>query len=64
MNHKIFSSPEEVESITKNSNKVLLIYENDVFDVTNFLHDHPGNIFFIILFLNFIKRWVINNRRL
>lgn len=53
MNHKIFSSPEEVELITKNSNKVLLVYENDVFDVTNFLHDHPGISFFLILFLNF-----------
>lgn len=37
-----FKNQKEVETITKSSQRVLVIYENDVFDVTKFLFDHPG----------------------
>lgn len=40
--NKKFFTPEEVVEITNRTNKVLIIYENDVFDVTEFLQDHPG----------------------
>jgi len=37
-----FSSPKEVEELTQTTQKVLVIYENDVYDLTKFLYDHPG----------------------
>jgi len=41
-----FKSQKEVEMITKNTQRVIVIYETDVYDVTNFLPDHPGSLFF------------------
>lgn len=41
---EIFKSPEEVEVLTRNSQRVLLLYENDVFDVSKFIYDHPGSL--------------------
>ena len=50
-----FKSQKEVEEITQRTQRVIVIYETDVYDVTNFLPDHPGALLLSGFFLKQIK---------
>lgn len=39
---KKFSTPEEVTEMAKKENRVFVVKEGEVLDVTEFVHHHPG----------------------
>jgi len=38
----MFNDMEEVRQLAEITGKILIVYQDDVFDVTNYLKDHPG----------------------